>query len=74
MTQWPILGVTQTRTSEFAMRQSEVWDELRRMPEGANAIEWPIQEARAAEASGRAFWPLGNTGLEKRLARSLSPI
>ena len=36
-------------------------------PEGANSIEWPIEMARASEAAARAFWPLGNTKLEKRL-------
>jgi pimeloyl-ACP methyl ester carboxylesterase len=36
-------------------------------PEGANSIEWPIEMTRAAEAAARAFWPLGNTKLEKRL-------
>ena len=36
-------------------------------PEGANSIEWPIEMVRAAEAAARAFWPLGNTKLEKRL-------
>ena len=36
-------------------------------PEGANSIEWPIEMTRASEAAARAFWPLGNTKLEKRL-------
>ena len=44
------------------------------MPKGANSVEWLIQEARAAEASAPAFWPLGNTGLEKRLEKLLSPV
>jgi len=43
------------------------WQELVAAPEGANSIEWPIEMTRAAEASARAFWPLGNTKLEKRL-------
>ena len=51
----------------------EAWNELRKMPEGANSVEWPVQEARAAEASARAFWPLGNTGLAKRLGRIQAP-
>jgi len=43
------------------------WEALVAPPEGANSIEWPIEMTRAAEASARAFWPLGNTKLEKRL-------
>jgi len=43
------------------------WDALVAPPEGANSIEWPIEMTRAAEAAARAFWPLGNTKLEKRL-------
>jgi pimeloyl-ACP methyl ester carboxylesterase len=43
------------------------WEQLVAAPEGANSIEWPIEMVRAAEAAARAFWPLGNTKLEKRL-------
>ena len=43
------------------------WEALVAAPEGANSIEWPIEMVRAAEAAARAFWPLGNTKLEKRL-------
>jgi pimeloyl-ACP methyl ester carboxylesterase len=43
------------------------WTALVAPPEGANSIEWPIEMTRASEAAARAFWPLGNTGLEKRL-------
>ena len=44
-----------------------VWTALKTAPEGANSIEWPIEQVRAAEAAARIFWPLGNTKLEKRL-------
>src|SRR5262249_59531113 len=43
------------------------WQSLVAAPEGANSIEWPIEMTRASEAAARAFWPLGNTQLEKRL-------
>ena len=42
-------------------------------PEGANSIEWPIEMGRASEAAARAFWPLGNTRLEKRLGLIAAP-
>ena len=43
------------------------WEALKAAPEGQNSPEWPIEQVRAAEASARIFWPLGNTKLEKRL-------
>src|SRR5262249_38327835 len=46
----------------------ETYRALKEMPAGANSIEWPIEQTRAAEAAARAFWPLGNTRLERRLA------
>jgi pimeloyl-ACP methyl ester carboxylesterase len=49
------------------------WNELVAPPEGANSIEWPIEMTRASEAAARAFWPLGNTRLDKRLALIAAP-
>jgi len=46
----------------------ERWNQLKAEPEGANSPEWPIEQTRASEAAARAFWPLGNTKLDKRLA------
>ncbi len=43
------------------------WQALVAPPDGANSIDWPIEMTRAAEAAARAFWPLGDTQLEKRL-------
>jgi pimeloyl-ACP methyl ester carboxylesterase len=45
----------------------ETWKTLKAVLEGANSVEWPIQQTRASEAAARIFWPLGNTKLEKRL-------
>jgi len=49
------------------------WQALVAPPEGANSIEWPIEMTRASEAAARAFWPLGNTQLEKRLSLIKAP-
>jgi len=49
------------------------WEALVAPPDGANSVEWPIEMVRAAEAAARAFWPLGNTKLEKRLALIAAP-
>ncbi|NOG70707.1 alpha/beta fold hydrolase [Roseicella sp. DB1501] len=51
----------------------DVWKALKAMPEGANSIEWPIEQTRANEAAARIFWPLGNTRLEKRLPLVKAP-
>ncbi len=51
----------------------EHWTELKAEPEGANSVEWPIEQSRALEASARIFWPLGNTGLGKRLNHITCP-
>jgi len=49
------------------------WTDLVAAPEGANSVEWPIEMTRASEAAARAFWPLGNTRLEKRLGLIAAP-
>ena len=51
----------------------ETWKALKAAPEGANSIEWPIEQNRANEAAARVFWPLGNTKLEKRLPLITAP-
>jgi len=51
----------------------ETWKTLIAAPESANSVEWPIEMTRAAEASARAFWPLGNTQLAKRLPLIKAP-
>ncbi|MGE0423296.1 MAG: alpha/beta fold hydrolase [Reyranellaceae bacterium] len=51
----------------------ENWKTLIAPPEGANSVEWPIEMTRAAEAAARAFWPLGNTQLGKRLPLIQAP-
>lgn len=51
----------------------EIWKALKSPPEGANSIEWPIEQVRANEAAARIFWPLGNTRIEKRLRLIKAP-
>lgn len=46
---------------------ADIYKQLKEAPAGANSIEWPIEQTRAAEAAARIFWPLGNTKLERRL-------
>ena len=53
--------------------QPETYRKLKEMPPGANSIEWPIEQTRAAEAAARIFWPLGNTRLERRLPLIKAP-
>jgi len=42
-------------------------------PEGSDAIEWSIEQARAGEAAARILWPLGDTGVARRLHRIACP-
>jgi pimeloyl-ACP methyl ester carboxylesterase len=51
----------------------EAYKDMKTAPEGANSIEWPIEQVRASEAAARIFWPLGNTRLEKRLRLITAP-
>jgi pimeloyl-ACP methyl ester carboxylesterase len=51
----------------------EIWKTLKSVPEGANSVEWPIEQVRASEAAARIFWPLGNTRIEKRLRLIKAP-
>ncbi|NQU73004.1 MAG: alpha/beta hydrolase [Rhodospirillales bacterium] len=49
------------------------WEDFRAAPDGANSVEWPIEQTRALEASARIFWPLGDTRLDRRLGRIKCP-
>jgi pimeloyl-ACP methyl ester carboxylesterase len=51
----------------------EVYKALKEMPAGADPVEWPIEQTRAAEAAARIFWPLGDTGLRRRLPLIKAP-
>jgi pimeloyl-ACP methyl ester carboxylesterase len=46
---------------------SQKYKDFKAPPEGVDAIEWSIEQTRANEAGARIFWPLGDTGLSKRL-------
>ena len=52
---------------------AETYRKLKAIPTGANSVEWPIEQTRAAEAAARIFWPLGNTKLERRLPHITAP-
>ena len=74
---WGLFDEKEPMTDPWAQRAPEVpellcadperWNQLKAEPEGVNSPEWPIEQTRANEAAARAFWPLGNTRLEKRL-------
>ena len=80
---WGLFDENDPATDPWAQRAPEVpgllcaeperWNELKAEPEGANSPEWTIEQTRAAEAAARAFWPLGNTRLEKRLPLIKAP-
>ena len=80
---WGLFDEKEPMADPWAQRAPEVpgllcadparWNELKAEPEGANSPEWPIEQTRANEAAARAFWPLGNTRLEKRLPLIAAP-
>jgi pimeloyl-ACP methyl ester carboxylesterase len=80
---WGLFDEKEPMTDPWAQRAHEVpallcadperWNQLKTEPEGANSPEWPIEQTRASEAAARAFWPLGNTRLEKRLPLIAAP-
>lgn len=51
----------------------ERWTWMKAPPEGGNSVEWPIEQTRATEAAARFLWPLGRTGVERRLHRVACP-
>jgi pimeloyl-ACP methyl ester carboxylesterase len=57
----------------FLCAEAASWNAHVAPPAGADPVEWPIEQARALEASARIFWPLGNTGLARRLGRIACP-
>ncbi|WP_043360092.1 alpha/beta fold hydrolase [Belnapia sp. F-4-1] len=61
------------RVAGLMCADPERWTALKAMPEGANSVEWPIEQTRATEAAARIFWPLGNTRLERRLPLISAP-
>jgi pimeloyl-ACP methyl ester carboxylesterase len=81
---WGLFSESEPMADPWARRPHEVgpllcetpahWEDLKAEPEGANSVEWPIEQARALEASARIFWPLGNTGLAKRLGHIACPM
>lgn len=52
---------------------AQTYKDLKAAPPNTNSVEWPIEQIRASEAAARAFWPLGNTKLEKRLPLIKAP-
>jgi pimeloyl-ACP methyl ester carboxylesterase len=80
---WGLFDEKTPATDPWAQRAPELpallcadperWNALKTEPEGANSPEWPIEQTRASEAAARAFWPLGNTRLEKRLPLIVAP-
>ena len=80
---WGLFDEKDPMTDPWAQRPPELpallcadperWNQLKAEPEGVNSPEWPIEQTRSNEAAARAFWPLGNTRLEKRLALIEAP-
>jgi pimeloyl-ACP methyl ester carboxylesterase len=80
---WGLFDEKDPMTDPWAQRSSEVpglmcadpanWTAFKEAPEGANSIEWPIEQTRANEAAARIYWPLGSTRIERRLPLIQAP-
>lgn len=57
----------------FLCARPGAFSQLVAAPDGANSVEWEIEQARAAEACARLLWPLGDTGLGRRAGMIASP-
>jgi len=80
---WGLFDENDPSTDPWSVKAAEMgalmcadparWEDFRAAPEGANSVEWPIEQTRALEASARIFWPLGDTRLGRRLGRITCP-
>ena len=53
--------------------EAQTYKDFVAQPEAVDAIEWKVEQMRAQETSARFLFPLGNTGLAKRLGRITCP-
>jgi len=51
----------------------DAWKAATARPDDIEAVEWEIQQLRAAEAGARYLWPVGDTKLAQRLHRIAAP-
>ncbi len=61
---------------EFAglfCNNADAYSDFIRRPNDADPVEWPIEMARAREASARLLWPMGDTRIARRLHRIICP-
>jgi abhydrolase domain-containing protein 6 len=58
---------------QLLCRDQQTYKAFVEQPEGADPIEWKVEQMRAQEASARFLFPTGNTGLARRLGRIAQP-
>ena len=59
-------------TAALSLKPAEL-DAFLAAPEGVSAIDWQVASLRANIAAANIVWPLGETGLRKRLPRIVAP-
>jgi len=52
---------------------ADQWKRQWQMPPGEDPVEWGLHLTRSMEAAARFLFPMGNTGIEKRLYRVRQP-
>lgn len=60
-------------TSALLAKRAAELDDYFAAPAEAKAIDWQVTTLRANVAAANIIWPLGETGLRKRLARIVAP-
>jgi pimeloyl-ACP methyl ester carboxylesterase len=58
---------------ELLCARPDAWKALWARPDHVDVEEWTIIRARAMEAAARFLFPLGATGIDKRLSRIIAP-
>lgn len=67
---WAVRGGT---IQKIVVANPDSFTQLIRQPNDADPVDWQVELIRASEAAARYLWPLGNTGLAKRLHRIEAP-
>jgi pimeloyl-ACP methyl ester carboxylesterase len=58
---------------ELFCARPDAWKALWARPEHVGVEDWAVLRARAMEAAARFLFPLGATGIDKRLSRIVAP-
>ena len=61
------------KTGELLCAHPANYEAHMAVPDGGDTVEWAVSRVRADEAAARILWPIGDTGLARRLHRIVHP-